>query len=69
MQKGILLINGIKKLTNDNTVNEIRDHEIQEKISSGGKYTSITSKKVFESSDEVVAVYHKVSKIEGIVSL
>lgn len=59
----------VKSHKKDDLVSLIDDHEIQEKISSGGKYTSITSKKIFASSDEVVAVYHKVSKIEGIVSL
>lgn len=47
----------------------ISEHEIEEKVSKNGTYTSITSRTLMTSSDEVVAVYRRVSKIEGIMSL
>lgn len=45
------------------------DHEVTEKTSRTGKYTSITSRKLFKSSEEIITVYKKVSRIEGIISL
>jgi putative lipoic acid-binding regulatory protein len=59
----------VKSHKKEDLVALIDDHHIQEKTSSKGNYVSITSRKMFTSSDEVVAVYHKVSKIEGIMSL
>ncbi len=47
----------------------LTDHSIEEKLSKNGTYTSVTSQKLVSSSDDVVAVYHEVSKIEGIMSL
>ena len=47
----------------------LEEHEITEKHSKTGKYISITSKKLMESSDDVVAVYHKLSTIEGVITL
>lgn len=39
------------------------------KASSGEKYTSITLKAQMPSSDQVIAVYTQVAKVEGVVSL
>ena len=47
----------------------LEEHSVEEKISKKGTYTSITSKKLVHSSEDVVAVYQEVSKIEGILSL
>lgn len=47
----------------------LEEHEITEKLSKNGKYISITSKKLMKSSDDVVAVYHKLSTIEGVITL
>ena len=47
----------------------LSDHEISEKFSKTGKYTSITSRKYLNSSDEVVDIYKKVSKVEGVITL
>lgn len=47
----------------------LEEHEIEEKVSKNGTYTSVTSRKVAHSSEDVVAVYKMVSKIEGIMSL
>ena len=43
--------------------------EISERESRTGRYVSVTGKKTVSSSDEILSVYEKVSKIEGIVSL
>lgn len=45
------------------------DHQITEKLSKNGTYTSITSKKIFDNPDQIIAVYKEVSKVEGILSL
>ncbi len=35
----------------------LSDHKLEEKPSKNGKYTSVTSRKILNSSDEVIAVY------------
>lgn len=45
------------------------EHEINEKLSRNGKYTSVTCRKLVHCADDVVAVYREVSTIEGIISL
>lgn len=47
----------------------LTEHNIEERSSKNGKYVSITSKKLVHSSDEVIAIYSKISKIEGVISL
>lgn len=47
----------------------LEEHEIIERHSRNGKFVSINSKKLMESSDDVVAVYHKLSTIEGVITL
>jgi putative lipoic acid-binding regulatory protein len=47
----------------------LEDHIIEQKPSKNGKYTSLTSRKILNSSDEVIAVYQKVSQIEGVITL
>ncbi len=47
----------------------LEDHDIFEKPSRSGTYTSITSKKRFSSSTEVIEVYKQMIKVEGIISL
>jgi uncharacterized protein len=44
-------------------------HETEKKFSSNGNYVSITSTYFMESAAEVIEVYKKASRIEGIVSL
>jgi len=39
------------------------------KKSSGGKYISHTLRKKMNSGDEVIAIYHAASKVEGIIAL
>ncbi|HEY9004668.1 DUF493 family protein [Ohtaekwangia sp.] len=44
-------------------------HTVTEKLSSHGKYTSITVQMMMPSSEAVIEVYVKASHIEGIVAL
>ncbi|MDP7319825.1 MAG: DUF493 family protein [Bacteriovoracaceae bacterium] len=48
---------------------ELSDHSIDEKQSRNGKYTSITSRKILYSSEEVITVYKRVGQIEGVITL
>ena len=50
-------------------INILEDHQIMERPSKNGKYTSISSRKIFNSADEIVEVYESVSKIEGVINL
>lgn len=43
--------------------------ELEYKPSSKGKYTSVTAKVMMQSSDDVIAIYKKAQKIEGIIAL
>ncbi len=43
--------------------------DIDERASSGGKYISVSARKVFDSSDEIIRVYKRMSVIKGIISL
>lgn len=43
--------------------------DIDERASSGGKYISVSAKKTFENSDDIIFVYKRVSVIKGIISL
>lgn len=45
------------------------EHQNHEKLSKNGKYTSISSKKIFNNADEIIEVYKLVSKVEGVHSL
>lgn len=53
--------------------NEIKklfpNHSVSEKLSREGKYTSVTIQMMMQSSDAVISIYVKASKIEGIVAL
>lgn len=39
------------------------------KASSGGKYVSTTIKSMMDSADQIIEIYEKASKIEGLISL
>ena len=47
----------------------LKGMEIEERASSGGKYISVSAKKVFDSSDDIIKTYRAASKIKGIISL
>lgn len=61
----------IKTINKSNLLELFDDanHHITERPSKNGNYTSVTCRKLVHSSDDVVAVYHQVSKIEGIITL
>jgi putative lipoic acid-binding regulatory protein len=59
----------VKTDKKDQITTLLEEHSIEEKYSAKGNYVSITSKKMMSSSDEVVAVYHKLSTIEGVITL
>lgn len=44
-------------------------HLASEKLSSQGKYTSVTIQAMMQSSDAVIEMYKRASQIEGIVAL
>ena len=50
-------------------LNILKGMEIEERASSGGKYISVSAKKVFDSSDDIIKTYRAASKIKGIISL
>ena len=44
-------------------------HDVQQKSSSKGNYTSLTAKIMARSSDEVVNIYVEAHKVEGVIAL
>lgn len=58
-----------KTHTKKQLIEVLNQGKIQEKLSKNGNYTSVTYRMLCRSSDDVVAVYKEVSKIEGIVTL
>jgi putative lipoic acid-binding regulatory protein len=48
---------------------EFTNEVFDEKLSKAGNYTSFTLKKILNSSDEVVTMYLKARKVEGVISL
>ncbi len=45
------------------------DAEITQKESAKGNYLSITAKQVVMSVDEIIAIYEKAAKIEGVITM
>ena len=43
--------------------------KLEERPSRRGKYTSVTARMLMHSSDEVIAIYTAVGRIEGVMSL
>jgi putative lipoic acid-binding regulatory protein len=43
--------------------------EIDERASANGNYISVSAKKIFDTSDEIIQVYKKVSGIKGLLAL
>jgi putative lipoic acid-binding regulatory protein len=43
--------------------------DIDERASSNGRFISVSARKVFENSDEIIAIYKSASVIQGIISL
>jgi hypothetical protein len=44
-------------------------NEMELKASSGGKYVSTTIRSMMDSADQIIEIYEKASKIEGLISL
>jgi putative lipoic acid-binding regulatory protein len=44
-------------------------HETKSKLSKNGRYISITAKIMAKSSDEVINIYQKANKVEGVIAL
>lgn len=44
-------------------------HEVKEKVSKNGNYTSLTIQIMAPSSEAVIEVYQKTSTIEGLIAL
>ncbi len=43
--------------------------QLMEKNSSHGKYVSVTAKKIFQNSEDVLVIYEKVKQVQGLVAL
>lgn len=59
----------IKSELKHKAIDQLEGHDVAERESRSGTYTSITSKKRFSSSEEVINVYKKMATVEGIISL
>lgn len=59
----------VPKDRKDELVKVLDGHDLQIKNSEKGNYISITSKKMINNSDEVLDIYEKAHKIEGIIAL
>ena len=59
----------VKTEEKNQVISLLEEHEITEKASKNGNYISISSRKLMANSDEVVAVYHKLSTIKGVITL
>ena len=58
-----------KTVRKNQLIELLSDHKIEEKLSKNGKYTSVTSRKILNCSDEVIEVYKKVGQVEGVITL
>lgn len=47
----------------------LQGFEVTERPSSNGNYISISAKKIFNGSDEIIKVYRSVSTIKGLIAL
>lgn len=47
----------------------LKGMDIDERASANGKYISVSGKKLFSNSDEIIEIYKKASVIQGIISL
>jgi putative lipoic acid-binding regulatory protein len=47
----------------------LKDFDIEQKSSSNGNYISVTAKKVFSNSDDIIRVYRSVGTIKGLIAL
>ena len=59
----------VKTVKKEEVLKLLKDHKISEKLSKNGTYTSITSKKIVDSPEEIIEIYKIVSKVDGVLSL
>ena len=59
----------VKADKKDQVLSMLSEHKVKIRESKAGKYVSFTSRKLVESSEEVVAVYELMAQVEGIMSL
>lgn len=59
----------VKSEHKDHALELLSEHKIEQRESKTGKFVSITSRKLFHSSEDVVAVYHMMKEVKGIMSL
>lgn len=59
----------VKSEHKDHALSLLTEHTVQQRDSKTGKFTSITTKKIVHSSEDVVAVYSMMNQVEGIMSL
>ena len=64
-----IIVNNQEKLTEIYKVFDGTKNTFSTKESSNGKYISITAKQVVMNVDEIIAIYQKAAKIEGIMFL
>jgi putative lipoic acid-binding regulatory protein len=58
-----------KEHNKDQLLEVLDEHKISLRESKGGKYTSVTSRKLVKTSHEVIEIYKEIGKIEGILTL
>jgi putative lipoic acid-binding regulatory protein len=59
----------VKSELTQQTIELFKEAEISFKESSQGKYVSLTMTMKMNSSDEVIAIYHKAAQIPGLIAL
>jgi putative lipoic acid-binding regulatory protein len=59
----------VKAESSSQVVALLAGHEITLKTSEKGTYVSISARKLVQTTDEVLAVYHLISGVPGVMSL
>ncbi len=59
----------VKAESSSQVVALLDGHEITIKTSEKGNYVSISARKLVQTTDEVLAVYHLISGVPGVMSL
>ena len=59
----------VNKEYKEELVNLFDGHKVIEKLSSKGKYISISGRVLMHSAEEIMAVYEKAAKIKTVISL
>ena len=59
----------VKSDKKENVLELLEGYQVSEKQSKTGKYTSISARKIMNSSDEIIEVYERLSKVKGVITL